>query len=73
MFSNPILFLSSLSIFYSRQTSIDPTKAVQEDIGTGVELDLADPITLEWEKLVADVMLNHSNGNITVLANVARR
>ena len=31
------------------------------------------PITLQWEKLVAEVMLNHSNENITVLANVARR
>ena len=56
-----------------RQTANDPSKAVQDDLSTGVELDLADPITLQWEKLVAEVMLNHSNENITVLANVARR
>ena len=47
--------------------------AVRDEGGSGVELDLADPISLLWEKLAAEVMLQHSTEEITVLANVARR
>ncbi len=56
-----------------RTTTFDPSKAVRDEGGSGVELDLTDPISLEWEKTVAEVMLEHSTNDITVLANVARR
>lgn len=43
------------------------------DLGTGIEFDVADPITLEWEKSLADEILNHSAEDITLFANVGRR
>ena len=60
---NPDGYLKKLWLFFS----------VRDEGGSGVELDLADPISLEWEKLAAEVMLQHSTEEITVLANVARR
>jgi hypothetical protein len=68
-----IFYKTMVILFQIRQTAIDPTKIVHDAISTGVELDLADGITLAWEKAVAEVMLNHTSDNYTVLANVARR
>jgi len=56
-----------------RTTSIVEVKHEAEELSAGIELDLADPVTLEWEKSVSEEMLRHSAEDIIVLANVGRR
>ncbi len=57
-------------------TAFDPSQLLGEEGGTGIELELADPLSLAWEKEVVSAMLESSNEQETgvrILANAARR
>ncbi len=66
--------VSAVSVWVS---SVDETKMLIEEGGTGVELDLADPATLAWERTLIEEMKQldsrSEQDGINVLINVGRR
>ena len=67
-----------LALEHCNQTHVNELFSPEEDAGgLGIELDLADPATLEWEQRLIDILLRANNPtnptSLSVLVNVARR
>ncbi len=57
-------------------TAVNKDAIIKPQGGAGIELDLADELSLDWENEVVDTMLEFASNqtqDLTVLANVARR
>jgi hypothetical protein len=67
--------VAAKSAFHLWVTKVNPNAIMADYGGTGIELDLADATSLEWEDRVLNTMLDfdQSLANITILVNVARR
>lgn len=67
--------IAAKSAFHLWVTSVDPDANLKDESGTGLELDLADSTSLDWESKLIQTMLefDHQMPQLSVLVNVARR